>query len=130
MKYYLFFLSLFFLILLGWSATTASSLPGKWEMVKVIQDSIDVTSDHNPEKDRWISFDRKGVFLSGGQPYGPNEGNYTFNASSGELYLDSQMDGDDSQWMVRIDDDKMRWQGVGTEWHEKFFIYFRKVKGD
>ncbi|MGW8315915.1 MAG: hypothetical protein ACWGNV_09970 [Bacteroidales bacterium] len=98
-------------------------LEGKWLMNKVIQDGNDVTPEHNPDKERYIIFYDDGSFETGGKPYGPNTGRYTYSPEQGLLYLYSDAGPeDDSQWKVSLEKDTMTWQGLGSEWANQFLI--------
>jgi hypothetical protein len=98
-------------------------LEGKWMMHQVLQDGNDVTEEHNPQRDRYIVFWEDGIFESGGSPYGSNTGNYTYTPEEGSLFLDSDAGpDDDSRWKVTIQQDTMKWQGVGGEWANRFQI--------
>jgi hypothetical protein len=98
-------------------------LEGKWMMHQVLQDGEDVTEEHNPQQDRYIIFWEDGIFESGGTPYGSNTGRYTYAPEEGSLFLDSDAGpDDDSRWKVTIEQDTMKWQGVGGEWANRFRI--------
>ncbi|WP_420318424.1 hypothetical protein [Ekhidna sp.] len=104
------------------------ALIGKWVMVEVIQNSEDVTADHNPENDRFIVFYENNTFESGGTPYGKNTGKYYYDLSKNRLMLDSDAGADDdSAWKLNIEGDNMEWTGIGSEWAERFKILHTKV---
>ena len=101
----------------------AQKLEGKWIMNKVIQDGNDVSEEHNPYDDRYIIFFEDGTFETGGRPYGLNTGRYEYLPSDGVLYLISDAGSeDDSQWKVTIENDTMTWEGLGSEWANRFRI--------
>ena len=103
-----------------------STLIGKWKMSKVMEADEDVTKDHNPDNDRWIAFKGDGTFESGGQPFGPNTGKYTFSDSL-ILYLDSDAGPeDDSEWSVQFEDQTMTWKGVGSPRAKSFTLVHRR----
>ena len=105
-------------------------LLGHWMMEKVIMDGVDVTQDHDPENERFFILRADGTMESGGRPYGPNTGRYTYNEAERTLFLDSDAgEEDDSRWVVEIKSDTMTWQGIGTEWAERFQIV-QVRKGD
>jgi hypothetical protein len=98
-------------------------LDGKWMMYRVIQDGNDVTTEHNPYAERYILFFEDGTFETGGRPYGPNTGQYSYSSEQHLLYLYSDAGPeDDSQWKITIEKDTMTWQGLGSEWANRFRI--------
>ena len=101
-------------------------LIGKWVMVKVYDGENDVTSKHNPENDRWIKFNRNGSFESGGSPHGYNDGNWEFDTEKLVLFLDSKVEGDDSEWKISFEDNKTIWRGIGTPRQEGFKLIHKK----
>jgi hypothetical protein len=105
-------------------------LEGKWMMHQVVQDGNDVSEEHNPHRERYIIFRDDGTFESGGRPYGSNTGRYDYSPVNGHLFLVSDAGPeDDSQWRVTIEQDTMRWQGMGGEWANRFIIiHHRSVK--
>ncbi len=109
------------------SATEQSSqvtdLAGHWMMQAVYQEGNDVTEEHNPERDRYITFREDGTFETGGSPWGKNTGKYIFNEADMRLFLDSDVgEEDDSNWIISFRNDTLHWQGVGTAWAEDFEI--------
>lgn len=105
----------------------ASDIAGHWMMHAVYQEGRDVTSEHNPEKDRYIIFKEDGTFESGGSPWGKNTGKYTYLAADKSLFLDSDAgEEDDSNWVVSMNGDTLSWRGVGTAWAEEFQIVHLK----
>jgi hypothetical protein len=112
-----------FLISLLPACTSGSEgeITGKWYMLKVIQSGQDVTSEHNPFNERFISIRVDNSFESDGRPYGKNTGKYIFNNEESTLFLDSDSGpDDDSQWKVTFKGDTMHWQGFGSKWAEAF----------
>ncbi len=104
-------------------------IQGKWNMYKVIQDAKDVTAEHNPNKDRYVIFNKDNTFESGGKPFGKNTGKYDFNLNDKTLFLDSDAgQEDDSYWKVTFKSDTMYWQGYGSEWAKDFVLIHIKEK--
>jgi hypothetical protein len=102
-------------------------LEGKWMMWQVIQDGNDVSAEHNPHQERYIIFFEDGTFESGGRPYGLNTGRYEYSPEDGILYLISDAGPeDDSQWKVNLENDTMTWEGLGSEWANRFRIIHRR----
>ncbi len=108
--------------------TLEEQLQGKWKMDKILQHESDVTAEHNPKGDRWISFDKEGNFYSGGTPYGENHGTWNIDASAKTLFLNSSVENDDSEWHLEIEGDNMQWQGIGYPCKEAFTLTFKRVK--
>ena len=93
------------LILIAFSACTpttdepADGIIGRWKIEKMNQGENDLGPVLNPNSDRWIQFNDKGTYESGGTPFGPNSGIFTFEDT--RLYLDSDAgEADDSYWLV------------------------------
>ena len=86
---------------------------GKWKMVKVYEYNIDVTATHNPNNDRWIEFTADGNFISDGGSFGKNTGRWKTDNEKSILYIDSDVDDDDSEWNVKFNNDEMIWTGIG-----------------
>lgn len=106
-----------------------NNFPGRWAMIRVLDQGIDVTAEHNPERDRWIEFQADGSFVSDGNPYGRNTGKWKFDPVSKELFLDSDAgEEDDSYWIVRFNDKQMNWQGTRFEFSRRFRIEFRRME--
>jgi hypothetical protein len=102
-------------------ADPADRLAGRWGMERILEEGEDVSARHNPAGERWIAFAADGTFESGGEPYGPNAGRWTFDPETNELYLDSDAgEGDDSYWIVTLDGDEMRWKGTRSDFTERF----------
>lgn len=114
---------------LGFTSTVDHGITGKWRMHKVIQNGQDVTSEHNPDNDRYLILRADSTFESGGKPFGKNTGKYDFNKDDHRLLLDSDSGPqDDSYWIVSISNDTMYWQGYGSEWANNFQIIQVKSK--
>jgi hypothetical protein len=91
-------------------------LTGKWRIQKILIYDEDVSAVQNPDKERWISFDREGRFASGGEPYGENSGTFSLGGDDHMLLLGSDAGaGDDSYWHIEISEDTLVMHGVGTE---------------
>ena len=102
---------------------------GRWAMVKVSDGGEDVTSEHNPARDRRIEFRADGAFISDGQPFGRNSGRWEFDPMSKVLYLDSDAgEDDDSYWIVRFKDKHMNWQGTRSEFAKRFRMEFKHLE--
>lgn len=86
---------------------------GTWNMVKVYEYDEDVTEKHNPMNDRWIEFKEDGSFESGGEPFGKNTGRWTVDNENSILYIDSDVDDDDSEWKVSFEGEETIWTGIG-----------------
>ena len=103
-------------------------LIGKWMMEKIYDGENDVTSEHNPKGNRWIKFNRNGSFESGGDPYGYNDGNWELDNKRAVLFLNSNEDGDDSEWKIMFKEDKITWTGIGTPRQEGFKLIHKRVE--
>lgn len=115
-------------------AATAPPLPertdlvGTWAMAQILDDGADVSDEHNPAGDRFITLHADGTFESGGQPYGRNTGRWLYDPTTRELGLDSDAGpDDDSRWTVRLDGDRMEWRGLGSEFARRFLIVARRT---
>jgi hypothetical protein len=82
-------------------------------MDKVYEYGNEVTEKHNPKNDRWIEFKADGSFISDGEPFGRNSGRWTTDNDKSILYIDSDVDDDDSEWKVTFDKDQITWTGIG-----------------
>lgn len=98
---------------------------GKWAMDSVIQRGNNVTSEHDPNDERWIEFKADGSFQSDGRPYGPNSGHWNID-STGVLHLLSSQPDDDSDWNIELSEHDMSWRGLGDPGKEAFKIVFSK----
>lgn len=103
------------LLLAGCSSpgTLKTGLVGKWKLDKVYEYQADQSEKHNPIRNRWIEFMADGSFVSDGDPFGRNTGYWSVNLSDSTLFLDSQVDDDDSEWKVILEEDQMTWTGIG-----------------
>lgn len=99
---------------------------GTWELVSVYEDSIDVTSNHDPFDERYIRFLESGQFESDGRPFEFNKGDWMLNEDASILEIHSSVENDDSAWYLRIQGDKMEWKGIGNEWKEQFLLCFKR----
>lgn len=100
------------LILIAFSACTPSTdkpadgIIGKWKIYKMNQGENDLGPVLNPNGDRWIQFNDKGTYESGGTPFGPNSGLFTLDDT--KLYLDSDAgEADDSFWLISFKDSNL-----------------------
>lgn len=66
-------------LLIGAFQSKAQSVVGIWNLDQVIIDGEDVTAEHDPEDERWISIEQDSSFKSGGRPYGSNNGTWSYN---------------------------------------------------
>lgn len=103
-------------------------LLGKWMMNAVYENDQNVTSKHNPENNRWIKFNRNGSYESGGDPHGYNDGEWELDVEKAILFLDSNMEDDDSEWKISFKDDKTIWTGIGTPRQEGVKLVLKKEK--
>ena len=114
-------------IFLSCSAPISKQLKGTWAMEKVYDHTTDVTDQHNPQNDRWITFAKDGSFKSGGTPTGENAGQWIYTATNNQLFLDSDAgEGDDSYWLIQIDKDNMNWAGARSSFTERFKLTFSR----
>ena len=74
-------------------------------MYKIYEADKDVTSEHNPKNNRWIKFDEDGSFESDGDPYGHNTGQWRLDNEKSILFIDSDVEDDDSEWNISFNDD-------------------------
>ena len=122
-----FYLLFHLLLLASCAAPISKQLTGTWAMEKVYDNSTDVTAQHNPENDRWITFAKDGSFKSGGTPTGKNTGKWIYTATNNQLFLNSDVgEEDDSYWLVQIDKDSMNWAGLRTSFAERFKLTFTR----
>ena len=120
------FLSLF-LLMIACNPKVSQKISGTWQMQKVYDNSSDVTEEHNPARDRWITFLSDGSFQSGGEPYGNNGGKWTYDDETNVLYLDSDAgEGDDSYWNLKLNQQEMVWSGTKSSFTSRFRISFTK----
>lgn len=109
--------------------TLTDQLAGRWEMAKVVMDkSNDVTSEHNPESNRYFIFNPDHTFESGGDPMGKNTGKWILDSETQTIHIDSDAgEDDDSYWIVSLDGDEMHWQGTHFEFNSRFELYFSRT---
>ena len=65
------------------------------------------------QNNRWIIFNDDGTFISGGDPFGKNTGKWKIDDNKSVLFIDSNIDDDDSEWNVKFNGDEMTWTGIG-----------------
>ena len=99
---------------------------GTWTMEKVYEYDKDVTEKHNSKRNRWIEFKSDGSFVSGGEPFGKNTGRWTTDNEKSILYIDSDVDDDDSEWKVTFDKDQIIWTGIGHPRKENTKLIHRR----
>lgn len=95
------------------SETPETKIIGIWDMEKVYEYEKDVTEKHNPENSRWIEFKADGTFESGGKPFGRNTGTCKIDNVKSILYINSNIEDDDSEWNISFDGNKTIWTGIG-----------------
>lgn len=95
------------------SANLDQQIIGIWTLDKVYEYDNDVSEKHNPKNNRWIEFKADGSFVSDGDPFGPNAGRWTTDNESSVLYIDSDVDDDDSEWKVTFAGNQVFWTGIG-----------------
>jgi len=119
------FLSFF---LFGCSPKVEKHLVGKWKMQTILDRGEDVSADHNPANNRWITFYADKSFKSGGDPYGDNSGKWQLDPKEPILYLDSDSgEDDDSYWILSGDKNEMTWQGTKFDFAKRFKIVLVKA---
>lgn len=106
---------------------TGHKLPGVWTMEKVYEYDLDVTAKHNPQGNRWIEFRKDGSFVSGGEPFGRNTGKWNIDSTNSILYIDSDVDDDDSEWRVEIKHNQMTWRGIGHPRKENTLLVHKRA---
>lgn len=105
----------------------SENILGRWYMSKVYELGKDVTVQHNPQNKRWINFNNNGTFESGGDPAGYNTGKWSVDLNNNILFLDSDAgEDDDSYWILKFEDDIMKWQGTKFEFNKRFKIEHEK----
>ncbi len=100
---------------------------GRWAMETVMLGDDDVTSEHDPQDERWIEFHQDGKFFSDGEPYGANQGVWTVDEEASTFFLDSDVENDDSDWHVWFEDDKMYWRGIGDPKKERYVLSYTTI---
>ena len=111
------------------SAPEPNALVGRWAMERITDGGADVTAEHNPAGDRYITLKADGTFESGGQPYGRNTGRWTYRPRTRRLGLDSDLGpDDDSIWTVSVRGDVMEWRGEGSAYARRFRIVARRAR--
>ena len=102
---------------------------GKWDMKAIYDSGEEVSAQHNPSKNRWITFLEDYSFQSGGDPYGENSGKWEIDAKTNTLFLDSDAGPeDDSYWFISFDEGEMTWQGTQSDFAKRFKILMEKVE--
>ena len=133
-----FILILLVIVVLSFSCSSENSfsekISGKWKMVKVLELNEDVTENHNPGNNRWISFKADpdfpagGTFESAAGEERENTGKWSFSEKDNELFLDSDAgEDDDSYWEVSFNADSMFWRGRKFEFNKRFEIIHKKA---
>jgi Domain of unknown function (DUF5004) len=101
------------LIACGTADTLDKKLVGKWTMEKVYEYGEDVTAKHDPSDNRYLQFNSDGTFISDGDPFGRNTGRWKTDNEKSILFIDSDLDDDDSEWKVTFAGDETIWTGIG-----------------
>ena len=112
-KYIIPLLTLFIFLSCNTSEKLDKKIIGEWTMEKVYEYGEDVSARHNPNNNRWIKFNEDGTFVSGGDPFGRNTGKWKIDNDKSILFIDSDVDDDDSEWNVTFEEDKMIMTGIG-----------------
>jgi hypothetical protein len=124
------FLVLSILISCGSQDQLEKRLLGKWRMEKVYEYGQDVTAKHNPVGNRYFQFNPNGTFMSEGDPFGKNTGKWKVDNEKSILFIDSDIENDDSEWNVSFKDDETIWTGIGHPRKENTKLVHRKVLRD
>ena len=138
-KISLLILTLLFILSFAVSCSRETSfsekISGKWKMVKVLELNDDVTENHNPGNNRWISFKAnpdtsfQGTFESGTGEERENTGKWFYDEKLNEFFLDSDAgEEDDSYWQVSFNADTMCWKGRKFEFNKRFEIFYKKAE--
>jgi hypothetical protein len=110
------------------SKSIDEQLIGKWTMEKVYEYDKDETEKHNPKKNRYVIFNADGTFVSDGDPFGRNTGKWTVDNKKSILFIDSDVDDDDSEWNVSFNGDETTWTGIGHPRKENTKLIHKKVE--
>ena len=96
---------------------------GKWEVVKITENDMDISSTIDNNAQRWLEFISNDRYNSDGYPFGRYEGEYTLNENSGTLVLKSGSANTKSMtWQARYDGEYLILTGTGQFQHYKFFL--------
>ena len=125
-----FFIVQLMIISCSQNETLERNILGKWEMEKVYEYDQDVTSKHNPNNNRWIMFNEDGTFISDGDPFGRNTGRWTTDDENSTIFIDSDVDDDDSEWKVTLQNNTSIWTGLGQPRKENTKLVFSKTAND
>ena len=110
------------------SPLLSKKIVGTWKMQQVLDLNDDVSTLHNPDDDRWITFYKDQTFKSGGGPFGENAGKWELNENTATLYLDSDAgEEDDSYWIIDISTDDMEWKGTKFDFAKRFTLRHTRV---
>lgn len=106
---------------------SVSSLSTTWTMDKVYEKKVNVTNRENPNRDRYISFQADGTFMSGGEPYGDVTGTWEILPDRTLLITPSNHDEvGTSQWIATIKGATMVWRGTGNDELERLEVHWLK----
>ncbi len=109
-------------------ATLEKQLLGKWTMEKVYEYGGDSSLKHNPNHNRYFQFNPDGTFISDGDPFGRNTGRWTVDNEKSILFIDSDVEDDDSEWNVMMAGDSTIWTGIGHPRKENTKLVHLKVR--
>ena len=118
-----------FLILV--SCNNESSLDeqivGKWSLDKIYEYENDETLKHNPNGNRYIQFNEDGTYISDGDPHGSNTGRWKVDNEKSVLFIDSEVEDDDSEWNVKFEDGLMIQTGIGHPRQENTKLVLKRT---
>jgi hypothetical protein len=122
------FIVIFVLIMLSCHAQEAldKKIIGEWSMEKVYESDKDMTDKHNPKHNRWIKFNEDGSFISDGDPFGRNTGKWKIDNQKSILFINSDVDDDDSEWKISFQGNETVWTGIGHPRKESTKLIHRK----
>jgi hypothetical protein len=65
-------------------------------------------------------------FISDGDPFGRNTGRWRTDNDQFILYIDSDLEDDDSEWKVTFSGNQVTWTGIGHPRKENTMLVHRK----
>ena len=106
---------------------SVSSLATTWELGNVYENQVNVTNRENPNRDRFITFNSDGTFISGGVPYGELSGTWIITEEK-TLRIIPDMEGEvgSSEWKVSFEKDIMSWTGTIKSGLDRFELTWRR----
>ena len=100
-----------------------NELIGKWEVVKITENDMDISSTIDKNAQRWLEFISDDRYNSDGYPFGRYEGEYILDENAGTLVLKSGSANTKSiTWQARYDGEYLILNGTGQLQHYKFFL--------